>query len=81
MPHLDRAERIHLRMILVAALNQIRVEATEAIEMVAEDVINNDDPEPERLEDLWAMVADRRARLDNLTASLQAVRLAEQSLT
>lgn len=81
MPHLDRAERIHLRMILVAALNQIRVEATEAIEMVAEDVINNDDPEPERLEDLWAMVADRRARLDNLTASLQAVRLAELSLT
>lgn len=81
MPHLDRAERIHLRMILVAALNQIRVEATEAIEMVAEDVINNDDPEPERLEDLWAMVADRRARLDNLSASLQAVRLAEQSLT
>ena len=49
--------------------------------MVAEDVINNDDPEPERLEDLWAMVADRRARLDNLTASLQAVRLAELSLT
>lgn len=81
MPHLDRAERIHLRMILVAALNQIRVEATEAIEMVAEDVINNDDPEPERLEDLWAMVVDRRARLDNLTASLQAVRLAELSLT
>lgn len=81
MPHLDRAERIHLRMILVAALNQIRVEATEAIEMVAEDVINNDDPEPERLEDLWAMVADRRARLDNLAASLQAVRLAELSLT
>lgn len=81
MPHLDRAERIHLRMILVAALNQIRVEATEAIEMVAEDVINNDDPEPERLEDLWAMVTDRRARLDNLAASLQAVRLAELSLT
>lgn len=81
MPHLDRAERIHLRMILVAALNQIRVEATEAIEMVAEDVINNDDPEPERLEDLWAMVADRRARLDNLAASLRAVRLAELSLT
>ncbi len=81
MPHINRAERVHLRLVLVAALNQICLEATEELEAIADEVVRNDDPEPERLQALWQTVTELRERLDNLASSAEAVRLAELSLT